>query len=291
MDLSAFEFIAGVGTTLVVVGVSSEAVEVLEKLAKAKPFRIWLAREGSPRWLFAFLCVMRRMRPVALWIEGIGLGIVIAGLAIEWFGTNAANRIQSTTDLELKYKTALLESNNIALEGKLAPRIITTAQITDFIFLTSKTTKIPIKVCLSQTGDDPESETFAYQIRNLLNQAHFQTNADAEIWGITHGQNILLRKTERQKEWPDALFVYFSTNSGDSPTAKDLDPGSGILGTVNNPDGRQIAVYTGNKTLLIYSIVMASMRVDGIRTEWLHGNEYVQPGECEINVVPKAFYN
>ena len=95
MDLSTFELIAGIGTGVVVFGVGLEITEILIKIIEKRGARKWIKKEGSSRWLFTLIWVVRQIRPIKLWIEGIGLGIVIAGLAIEWFGTSGADRIQS----------------------------------------------------------------------------------------------------------------------------------------------------------------------------------------------------
>jgi len=50
-------------------------------------------------------------------------------------------------------------------------RRVTPEQLTNFVFLTQKVTKIPITVSIGQEGSDTES--FAYQLRSMLSQAGF----------------------------------------------------------------------------------------------------------------------
>ena len=127
MDLSTFEFIAAAGTVLVLIGVVSEGAEILIKISKVSRARRWIEREGSRRWLFSFLWLTRKLHPIMLWIEGVGLGIVVVGLAIEWFGTSGAERIQSDKNAELvsantnlTLRIEELRSSNLGLQIELA---------------------------------------------------------------------------------------------------------------------------------------------------------------------------
>ena len=97
--------------------------------------------------------------------------IVVLGLA--WEVPDAAK-----TDKE----AAELESNNLALRPKMQPRTISPQQFTNFIVLTHRIKKTPIAVSIGQEGFD--TETFAYQLRQMFTAAGFRTNDGALAWGI-----------------------------------------------------------------------------------------------------------
>src|ERR1019366_10089190 len=90
-------------------------------------------------------------------------------------------------------------------------RAITPEQITNFIFLTQKIAKIPVRIIILQDGDDTES--FGWQLRNMFNRAGFNPPSDAGIWGIDRQSVVMARKTPERR--PDSVDVYFigaSTN-------------------------------------------------------------------------------
>jgi hypothetical protein len=190
MDLSTFEFIAGVGTVLVVIGVMSEGAEILIKISKRPSARGWIEKEGSRRLLFTLIWLTRRMHPIMLWIEGIGLGIVIAGLAIEWFGTNGANRIQSNENAELAssntnlmLRIEELRSKNLALEKELQPRTITDEQRAIFKSLLSDPNLIKSNctVFIKVDQNNIEGRVFTGQIKAILTECGFSVNIIAPI--------------------------------------------------------------------------------------------------------------
>ncbi|HEY5298361.1 MAG TPA: hypothetical protein VIK59_10590 [Verrucomicrobiae bacterium] len=183
---------------------------------------------------------------------------------------------------------AKLNNENLRLQLKLQPRTVSIEQITNFVYLTEKITKIPIKICLTQNGDTPETETFAFQIRDMLTKANFGINSDAGIWDITRGEPDLFRKTERQKVWPDVLFVFYSTNNCSSPQLNDF-VFDGNLYQETNSAGAARTGFTGKNSNVIYAILMNEFITNGITSQWLHKNELVKPGECEIIVLPKDY--
>jgi hypothetical protein len=84
----------------------------------------------------------------------------------------------------------VLRKSNLELQSKLQPRTITLTQIKNFIFLTEKVTKtVPIKIVVGHEGFD--TETYAFQLRDMLNRAGFKTNDDAGLWGINREPDIV----------------------------------------------------------------------------------------------------
>lgn len=86
------------------------------------------------------------------------------------------------TNAQIWQTNMVLRSNLAILELKVQPRIITSEQVTNFIFLTEKIKKIPIAVSIGQEGFD--TETFAHQIRTMFSRAGFGVAAGAGVWDI-----------------------------------------------------------------------------------------------------------
>lgn len=119
MDLLTFELLAGIGTGIVVFGVTLEGLEILIKVIEKRAARKWIKKEASPRWLFALVWIVRFTRPIKLWVEGVGLGIVISGLAIEYLGTHGADREQSRQNAVLNHEAQEFRLKADTLENEM----------------------------------------------------------------------------------------------------------------------------------------------------------------------------
>ena len=220
MDLSTFELIAGFGTGVVVFGVTLEGAEILVKLSEKKGARAWIEREGSRRWLFSLLCTVRRIRPVMLWVEGIAIGIVVSGLAIEWFGTSGADRIQSQQNAALmleagsatnmaaqaiskaaqfdlaranaeretariRFENSRLQKEMLELKKQVQWRDITDEQESNLIAFLKPLARDHFMnrnlVRISVAGDIAESRQYARRISDVLTQCGFNIELDGNI--------------------------------------------------------------------------------------------------------------
>lgn len=110
------------------------------------------------------------------------------------------------------FSFAFKASNNeiLELQAKLQPRQITTKQVTNFIFLTEKIDKIPIKICVGEA--DQETETYAYQIRCMLSQAGFKLDSSASLFGITRYPNFRMVTPIAATKDPTVFLITSNTN-------------------------------------------------------------------------------
>jgi hypothetical protein len=171
-----------------------------------------------------------RILMVGIIVEVIAaLGIsVISGLEVaslndkaEQAGKDAANAERDAGQANERAANTdsnnlVLRSNVVALEIKLQPRNITTKQIEDFMFLTDKMSKFPIRVRIGSI----DSAGFARRVRFMLNQAGYTTpDEDSKF---SEGVNFettgyVFPKTNRDNvEWDDVVFCTDSTNEVES---------------------------------------------------------------------------
>lgn len=171
------------------------------------------------------------------------------------------------TNAQLSLQIEALRSNNLALELKLQPRIITPTQITNFIFLTEKIPKFPIRVSVGDANN--ETFQFALQIRGLLNKAGYEVpDSDKNsLNGIFPIPNGVLWDDIFTDKWTDiailvktnvSALVWFhseKTNSFNRPTPKTNESGE------------------------IYAGIFSAFQQSGIETtagfapEWVGANE------------------
>lgn len=115
-----------------------------------------------------------RLKLLVLWlVPAIGL--------IGWYASELASERADRT-------TGELGSNVVALKLKLKPRTITQTQVTNFMFLTEKVLKLPIKICIGMKGQ----EGFAVNIRNMFTRAGFPQDQSSGSGGLTWSPNSLL---------------------------------------------------------------------------------------------------
>jgi hypothetical protein len=108
------------------------------------------------------------------WAEIIIDALVFLGLALELIALPISLH-NSHVDI------SALQGENLELQLKLQPRIITLQQITNFMFLTQTFPKFPIRVeVVAMTG---EATGYAWQIRKMLNQANYPPpNSDTNFF-------------------------------------------------------------------------------------------------------------
>jgi len=140
------------------------------------------------------ICDWNRKKTLKERLKKIFGSLLVTGLLWEVAEAVQSDKKAAVALLEAKQaseRAANTESNNlvlkkqlVALEQKMQPRTITPEQITNFIFLTAKIPKFPVRVATSSFHS--ESFAFATQIRNLLNKAGYITPASDtnESFGI-----------------------------------------------------------------------------------------------------------
>jgi hypothetical protein len=114
---------------------------------------------------------------------------------------------------ELKTAAKMLESTNLLLRVKVSeleiranPRTIVPEQVTNFIFLTKETAKIPIMVSVGAEG--PDTQTFAFQIRDMLSRAGFGVRPTNAPWGIMRdATRMIAREIGTTNDRTQVLFV------------------------------------------------------------------------------------
>jgi hypothetical protein len=107
-------------------------------------------------------------------------------------------------------RAANTESNNLVLQKELQPRIITLKQITNFIFLTRKIRKVHVKVAFAYGRN--ETANYAYQIRNMLNEAGFPPETNADEFGIDPDHHYFVSALTENTNWPAIILINYGTN-------------------------------------------------------------------------------
>ena len=179
-----FSLLGYFGAVMVIIGVVLEAAELIVKWGGKKKFRKWVgdvflkSRRRKVVW-----CV-KHIKPRILPYETLGFVLLFFGLAIELIGSGTAERIQSrenasleATNMLISLRVEELRESNDELESKMHWRKITPEQIKDFIFLTEKLPKFPVKIMV-QYGNN-EAFQFASQIRLMLDAAGYK---QPEYW-------------------------------------------------------------------------------------------------------------
>jgi hypothetical protein len=209
------------------------------------------------------------------------LGIsVISGLEIADLSDQTA--IANHEAKQAENNAALAESNNLVLRLKLQPRSISAEQISNFIFLTEKIRKIPIRIHAAQQGDDTFS--FAFQLRRMFDKAGFPRYdpgfdmAGVEINPPSQGVSAyIFRANDYTGEWPDVLLNTYGTNN--------KVPLYSIPNEDTNGFSRPIE-YDPNP-LLIYQAIGGCLNQIGITFQWYKSADWLTNGETEIFVPVK----
>jgi hypothetical protein len=186
-----------------------------------------------------------------------------------------------TTNAQLVAENLVLRSNLVALEIKLQPRIITPQQIENFIFLTEKVSKVPIKICVGMNG--PTS--YAGQLRDMFTRARFGIDSSVNSTiGITYSfDRTFVRPPGELFEWPHILIARYGTNHLKTGTVQM----SGF--TFENTNGfiRPIAVNSNDQNEIFMSLYAVFKQVD-IPAVVVNDDVWVKPGEIAILVPSKS---
>ena len=180
--LNIWEAFAAIGFIIVIIGVVIEGIEHFKDFPK---------KEHA-----------RKLR-----IEKIGWFLVVVGLAMEFLGDHAAKRIADRENARLNNQAgnarkdaaaavsqaasanvlaAMIESNNLVLRSNVvvlelrSRRRISSEQTNAFINLLKQQWKVPVRIGVGAT--DSETETFAHQLREML---------DASGYGVSNGDGII----------------------------------------------------------------------------------------------------
>ena len=217
------------------------------------------------------------------------MALLVVGLAYELFEASesdkkAADAIKSAGQANERassneVQVAELTSNNIALQLKLQPRIITPEQMKDFMFLTEKIPKFPIRVGVVGLG---EQLNYAIQIRNMLNLAGFKTpDSDTNfMMGIYYDPTaVAWHNIQDTNPWADIEFDYDSTNFSTTGSVAHFEVVNGIKRwTVQN-----------NETNLEYKILIQNFQAIGIKTWWEFKPSWTSPNHCGVFVAGRPY--
>jgi hypothetical protein len=264
-SLIFWESVAEWGFRMVFIGVAGEGAEIIAKLFFKKSFK-----KHEHSWdIFSGIC----------WL------ILVVGLAIEFKGTHNVTRLSDAENARLTEAAANTESNSVALslrveelrkkndefEAKAKDRRITMEQMNNFIFLTEKIRKIPIKICIFAEGRD--TETFAKDLREMFTNARFETNSDAGVWGINREPTkIAATKFGVTNEPKSLVFFSYSTNEIVNINGYALEKTNGFE--------RPIITEYNEET--IYHGIEDCLQQIGITTDWESDPFFVERGKCEI---------
>lgn len=177
---------------------------------------------------------------------------------------------------------ALAESNNLVLRLKLQPRSITAEQTSNFIFLSEKIKKVPIRIHAAQQGDDTYS--FAFQLRRMFDKAGFPRYdpgydmAGVEVNPPSQGVTAyIFRANDFNGEWPDVLLhTYGNTNKIPLYFIPYEDTNGFSRPIENDPN-----------PILIYQAIGSCLKQIGITFEWYKDTDWLTNGETEIFVPVK----
>jgi hypothetical protein len=149
------------------------------------------------------------------------MGLLIVSLAYELYEASetdkeAAEAIKLAQQAkEQSEKEALarakMEKEVVQLKLKLQPRIITSTQVTNFIFLTERIPKVPIKIIVPVGG----AVSFAGQLRHMLTCAGFGMDSSVNSsGGVTfYPASYPTRPPGESFEWSSIVFVHYGTNA------------------------------------------------------------------------------
>jgi hypothetical protein len=196
---------------------------------------------------------------------------VISGL--EMAEANERSKVAGRQAAEAVAQTKTLESTNLALRVKLVelelrmqPRIITPEKLTNFIFLTQKLKKVPVKIL---TGfKDDESEGFAAHLRQMLNEAGFTFEPNGQPWAIDRDRSRLISEPiERYEKPPDVYLLTSNTNYSAANIGETNIPFT-IPHEVVNGRTRPISV-TGSAEEISEALTFCFGKL-GITVVWIH---------------------
>jgi len=159
----------------------------------------------------------------------------------------------------------------------LQQRNISEEQITNFIFLTQKIPKIPIRIGMGTPRD--EVFTYAIQVRSMIEAAGFKIpDSDTNlIEGIHQDPSAFnYRKFTTPLDWPDIQIITDTTNSL-----------FGAKFSYESAGGFQRPVVSENDTNGIYVALSVVLQEIKIPVTWAYKPDWVSPAHCEFYILQK----
>jgi hypothetical protein len=257
---------------LVLVGVICEGIEIISKAF----FEEWYKRHER---------TLDKIGAI-FWI------VVVIGLAFEIPESTTIDKQTSynevlvanigTTNAQLVADNFILRSNVVALESQLKPRMLTMMQITNFIFLTEKIPKFPVRV--DTLGMNDEAASYAWQIRQMLIQAHYDTpSSDINLpFGIHANPNFSLTMPNNRETnvWSDLQF-----NTDDSNVFKTFRTFHTLKSETNN--GLIRVTIATDDTNNMYGAFINAFEQIGIIVSFANQTDWKSPSTIDIIVRQK----
>ncbi|MGD1019993.1 MAG: hypothetical protein ABSA12_11840 [Verrucomicrobiia bacterium] len=179
-----------------------------------------------------------------------------------------------------------LRKANDELRANQKPRRITDKQIRDFIFLTEKVPKIPIRVRLGLM--DWETHSYATRFREMLDRARFLRphNADRRGFEYHPDQTIVENQEEAERLGPEVkppclCFYVGSTNENEGVDLVSYETVNGV---------RRPVLCDKPTTAAVYYAIITSLNDVGINAVafFSTNRDYVETGDVVI-FVPEKF--
>ncbi len=212
---------------MVIIGVLGEGIELLIKWTHKRSFRSKFQRCQRR----ALTILAWHGEPKLLLIDTVSFAVLMSGLSLEFWAGQKALQISHqqnailTTEASQALKDAgeanerAAKANERAANAELAlaklkyGRSISDAKKREFIFLTEKIAKVPIRIEIIAQGRD--TEQFAIELRDMFTMAGFKTNSEAGSYGITREPALYITPSVGEtNEVPDVRFLW-SFNSHD----------------------------------------------------------------------------
>jgi hypothetical protein len=195
--ISLWEVVGKVGFVMVIIGVALEGSELVVRWGWKNGFRKRFTRVIRRR-LVSFV---KMLRPKILPVETIGFLVLVAGLAIEFIGTNFAARLQGEANARLNREASIarkeagianqhaeeLQRKNLELETRIAPRRIEgVVKVTLVANLSSRGIGVG-PIIIDSESREPEVVIFRKQIEEVF--------AEAKISVISRKRGISITET------------------------------------------------------------------------------------------------
>jgi hypothetical protein len=299
-SLKFWESVAEWGFRMVFIGVAGEGAEIIAKLFFIKSFK-----KHEHLWdVFSAIC----------WL------ILVVGLAIEFKGTHNVTGLADSENARLtdeaaiarreagqaNERAAIIESNSIALsltvEGLrsnnlvvekqveelhkenllLETRTITQNQMEAFTNILRNTLKCPVRVFVQSGNEDFETENYARQIRELLDDAGYGRGNNEGIEKVRLG---VVADIGAPSEYCHLLFLFYGKphETIDWPSLKiQFQGGKYIMATT-------ISATSTNDLSSVPGMINLAFKQIGINPG-VQSGEYkncLKPGEWAIFIPPK----
>jgi hypothetical protein len=127
---------------------------------------------------------------------------------------------------------------------------------------------------VGQEGEDTES--FAFQMRDMFNRAGFGTDASAGAWGITRDPTALSAPyVGHPNPSVSVVIIYYDTNLY-SPESE-----YNYVVATNN---KQQPINISSDNEKVYEAIAICFKQVGIKVGWMGITQWVKPGEFEIYI-------